>query len=165
MPGIHPASPYLLPSGNQLWFSTAVPSVAGDGTFLAGDMLLILGSTAGARGLLRCTLGGSGAVATWQPVTQTTSNVVSKAGAYTATSADDIIILTANAAIAMPLAATVPGQTFAVKRVGAANGTVTAAAIDGGTTVTFGSNMAAVSLFSDGTQYYVINSFGTVTVS
>lgn len=162
---INPASPYLLPNGSQLWFADAVPSAAGDGSFNLGDLLLMLTTAKGGMGLYRCTLAGTGAVATWQPVAQDCFATVSKAGAYTALPTDDVIILTANAAIAMPLAASVPGQTFIVKRVGAANGSVTAVAIDAGTTATFGTDRACVWLVSDGTQYHVINTFGTVNIT
>ncbi len=168
--GMHPASPALLPDGvTEVFFGPSLPTAAGEGSFNLGDLYLLIpdpaSSVTGKGGLYRCITAGTGATAVWQAVAQSTRNIVSKAGAYTATLADDVIILTANAAITLPAAAGAVGHVFEVKRVGAANGTVVAASLEAGTTATFGTDLAVVRVISDGTKYHVIGTYGTVNLT
>jgi hypothetical protein len=58
MPNFNP-TPWLLPTGNNLWFGDSVPTLATDGSFTAGDFLWITNPAAGQSTLYKCTVSGS----------------------------------------------------------------------------------------------------------
>lgn len=70
MPVLNAASPTSLPNGRFIWYAdTGIPIGATDGPFTIGDLLMVLGSTAGINAAAplwyRCTGSGNGNVATW----------------------------------------------------------------------------------------------------
>ena len=167
---ILPGSPINLVNGSFLWFSDGNPAVPilGDGTFSAGDLLLVL-SASNLPLLYRCTASGLGGTATWDIVSQA-GTITPVAAAYAALQSDGFIVQSTANAITLPTSATTPvGKQFTVTLNGAASCTVVVAGAGlighAHHTVTLGAEDSAVTLINDGTQYQVVSSTGTITYS
>jgi hypothetical protein len=157
--------PTSLPNGSTLWYGSALPSLAGDGQFTAGDYFWVMTATAGLPTLWRCTATGNGATAVFQLSTGEAANVTAASAAYTVQVTDDIVIQSGNAAVNLPAASTLPNDVVTVKNTNASGGTVVASSgIDSGHTVTLVQN-AAVRLVSNGTQWYAVGGFGSSAIS
>ena len=163
--------PTSLPNGQFLWYGTALPSQAGDGTFTAGDYFWVVTSAAGPGTLYRCTTTGNGATAIFQPATGLAANVNFQTAAYTPTVLDDVVIVSANVAVNLPPAVNLPNAILVVKNTNASGGTVVASSgIDGGHTVTLVQN-ASIQLVvgtnpvTGSSQYYAIAAFGSSAIS
>jgi hypothetical protein len=168
-------TPWQLPNGANLWFGDAVPS--GDSViqtqFMLGDFLWITLNTVGQPLMYKCTTAPSSANkdGVWT-VVSSSSTIKAVSAAYAATATDDLIIQSDASPVAVTLPAASPaniGKSYTVKNNnGSTTNTVVVAgsgAIDGGHTVTLGAAYSSVTLRSDGTQYWVVSSFSTVTVA
>lgn len=163
--------PTSLPNGQFLWYGTALPSLAGDGQFTAGDYFWVMTATAGPATLYRCTTTGNGATAIFQQVSGLAANVNFQTAAYTASNLDDVIVVSANVAVSLPPAVNLPNSILIVKNTNASGGTVVASSgIDSGHTVTLVQN-ASIQLVvgtnpvTGSSQYYAIAAFGSSAIS
>ncbi len=161
-----PFGPFKTQDGNfnAIFFGTGPPLVAGDGAFKAGDR--VNNTAPGASGALYwvCTAGGT--PGTWVPFPNAT--VRSSTDASAVTGSDLLVISNTAGGIVtkvFPAPAGLTGKTLELKRTGANNAVFTAAAIDGGTTITLATDKAGCMIRSDGTQWWVIAGFGTVTIT
>jgi hypothetical protein len=110
---------------------------------------------------------------TWRQISSTSSSFKTVSATYSLDPvADDTIVMTGASAfnVALPLATAVAvGKTYTVVRAGGANGALTGAinanGTIGSTSAAFGSNPAQIMVRSDGTQWWQIQSTGTVTVT
>jgi len=116
----------------------------------------------GLSGIANSILQVAGAIAT----AITTS---AKTTAYTATAADSTILADTSGGtfqITLPNAAGITGRSYTIKRVNATNNVTVGTSggtIDGAAAKTLGSQYATLTLQSDGTNYQILSTFGTVS--
>ena len=176
MAGYFDPTPYLIVNGTNFWAGDAVPTGIGSSAGIqVGDYFhSTSGSVYISSGpvIYICTAVTTTS-STWRQISSTSSSFKTVSATYSLDPvADDTIVMTGASAfnVALPLATAVAvGKTYTVVRAGGANGALTGAinanGTIGSTSAAFGSNPAQIMVRSDGTQWWQIQSTGTVTVT
>jgi hypothetical protein len=163
------ATPTYLPSEQQVWYGSALPSLSTDVAGMnlkLGDLVQITSASAGMGyvykliGLPSTTYPGGA----WQKIAGYSSKPTSVSAAYTVNgNTDDFVLMTGANAFQVTLcdATVYSGKSITIMREGGGNGTVVCQSGqnlgNSHTTITFNSDESAVALISDGTQWHVAN--------
>lgn len=167
---LEPCTPSSFGESHHAYTGFGPPAAASDYggvAFNLGDVILNVTPTPGSAIGWRCTTAGLFGTAAWDPMGGGGNSRTTTAATGILATDSFVLVNTAGGALAnaLPAASAVPGKHLFLKRSGASNATFTATAIDAGTTITLGATMSAVEVVSDGTQWWVVAAFGTVTVS
>jgi len=167
-------TPWLLPNGNNLWFSDSVPTLSSDviGMNLQpGDYLWIVNTSSNMPFIYKLIAAPSTTYAggQWQEVGASGNGIFTKSAAYTINgNTDAVVVVSSNCAITLPSAVSFP-----LKRVTVINGAATSTTVvpvssqkignSHSTNATLGAADSAITLVSDGTQWWPVSSTGTVS--